>query len=310
MTISYQRLLRDLEHELLHPSRTEGESEMGRGVAASGRPLRSLRLADDPDLQAVAAGRLRLGRPNDPPRPAPIRSQGRGIRKVQQALIDLGYALPRTGDDGRYGQETYDAVLAYKGRYNIRTASGYLDGIVGPKTISHLDSQFPAGPLPPCLIPGRPVVAGVQAEFEGPTSDGPTPWVSCNPRLSPSPTSMCNRTLPDHGTLELEGGGATSTSLVGGFYCVNLPHIHVEFKATWAEMLPPAQRPVGQRNRSPNAPLYDVSFKGYREEGLTPGRSYTRDITVTVPGIGSLDFLTSLQKNRIFHIEYSISENP
>jgi Putative peptidoglycan binding domain len=306
MTVSHQRLLRDLERELFLG---ESEAESFAGNPAGSGPLRSMRFAADPDLQAVALGRLRLGRLNDPGRPAPIRSEGGAVRKVQQALIDLGYALPRNGDDGRYGQETYNAVLAYKRQYNIRTASGYLDGIVGPKTMTRLDSQFPAGPLPACSIPGAPVVASAEGEFGGPATSGGIPWFTCNPKLDPSPGGMCNKALPDHGTLESEGGGATSTSLVGGFYCVNRPRIHIEFTATWVEMLPPAQRPPGQRNRSPNAPRYDVSFRGYREEGLEPGRRYTRDITVSAPGIGSLDFLTSLQRNRLIRIEYSISES-
>jgi hypothetical protein len=120
---------------------------------------------------------------------------------------------------------------------------------------------------------------------------------------------MCNKRLPDRGTLRSEGGGAIGTSLVGGFYCVNLPHIHLEFTATWVEMLPPSQRTPDQRNRAPSAPRYDVTFKGYRDEGLIPGHAYKRDITVAAPGIGSLDFVTLLQRNRIFQIDYSISES-
>jgi hypothetical protein len=308
MTIAYERLLRDLERELVHPSVPEGESDLSRSSSTVRGALRSLRFADA-DLQAVAAGRLRLGRPNDPGSPAPILSQGRAVRKLQQALIDLGYPLPRSGDDGRYGQETYNAVLVYKQQFNIRTVNGYLDGIVGRRTMAHLDSQFPAGPLPACLLPGGLPVASAESELEGPAPSGGVPWVTCNPKLDPSPGGICNRGLPDRGTLEIEGGGATGTSLVGGFYCVNRPHIHLEFMATWVEMLPPPQRPPAQRNRSPNAPLYDVSIKAYREDGFVPGRKYTRDVTVSVPGIGSLDFLTSLQRNRLFHIEYSISES-
>jgi Putative peptidoglycan binding domain len=306
MTMSYQRLLKDLERELFLG---ESEGESFAAASAGSGPLRSIRFAADPELQAVARGQLQLGRSNDPGWPAPIRSQGARVRKVQRALIDLGFALPLNGDDGRYGQETYNAVLAYKRQYNIRTASGYLDGIVGPKTMTRLDAQFPAGPLPACSIPGSPVVANAEGEFGGPATSGGIPWFTCDPRLDPSPTGMCNQRLPDHGTLESEGGGAVSTSLVGGFYCVNQPRVHLGFIATWVEMLPPAQRPPGQRNRSANAPRYDVSFKGYREEGLEPGRRYARDITVSAPGIGSLDFLTSLQRNRLIRIEYTISES-
>lgn len=147
MTVSYQRLLRDLERELFLG---ESEAEIPVGPSAVAGSLRSIRFAADPDLQAVALGRLRLGRPNDSPYPAPIRSQGQAIAAVQQALADLGYPLPRSGIDGRYGNQTYGAVLAYKQHYNIRNTSGGIDGIVGPKTIVRLDSEFPNGEVTTC----------------------------------------------------------------------------------------------------------------------------------------------------------------
>jgi hypothetical protein len=309
MAVHYERVLRELERELLRPSYDrEFEAEASSASPSIVRgPLRSLRFADDPDLQAVASGHVRLGRVGDSPHPAPILSYGPAVRKVQQSLLDLGYALPRYGDDSRYGQETYDAVLAYKQRFNIRTVSGYLDGVVGPKTIKHLDSNFSAGPLPACPIPGSPVVTA-EGEYQDVSPGIAAPWVHCDPLLEPSPGGLCEKSLPDHGTLASEGGGALSTSLLGGFYCVNKPKIHLEFTATWEEMLPPDQRPPDQRNRAATAPRYDVRFKGYREENFVPGHAYTRDPGV-VPGIGSLDFLTSLQRNRIFRVTYSVSEH-
>jgi hypothetical protein len=75
-------------------------------------------------------------------------------------------------------------------------------------------------------------------------------------------------------------------------------------------MLPPDQRPPDQRNRAANAPRYDVSFKGFKDENFIPGKTYVRDITVTAPGIGSIHFVTLLQKNRIFRVRFSISESP
>lgn len=104
--------------------------------------LRSTLFRGDPELSAVAAGELRLGRRGDPPHPAPIRSAGNGVAKVQHALVELAYPLPHFGEDGRYGNETYAAVLAYKRRNGIRTTSGYLDGIVGPLTVRRLDADL------------------------------------------------------------------------------------------------------------------------------------------------------------------------
>jgi hypothetical protein len=120
---------------------------------ASSAELRSTLFSGDPELAMVAAGRLRLGRPGDPQYPAPIRSRGRAVAKVQDALDSLGYPLPRFGVDGLFGNETYRAVYTYKHEHDIRTSSGYLDGIVGPKTIVHLDGQLAqVRPPEPCRV--------------------------------------------------------------------------------------------------------------------------------------------------------------
>lgn len=291
------------ELELFFPRTTNALT-----AAASPGALRSLRFRDDPELKAVAEGRLRLGRVTDSPYPAPIRSQGLAVRKVQQALIDLGYSLPRYGDDGRYSNETYQAVLAYKRKFNIRTQSGYLDGIVGPKTIVHLDASFPPGPLPGCPVPAPPIVATAYAGH--PNLAFGIPWITCDP-LRPTPGGLCDRTLPDEGQQAADGGGGISLPGLGLFYCNNKPHIRLEFIATWEETLPPEQRPAGQRNRAPNAPRYDVSFSpsGFREESFIPGRKFVRDVTTVVPRILSVHFITLLQRNRIFRVRYKIEES-
>jgi peptidoglycan hydrolase-like protein with peptidoglycan-binding domain len=103
--------------------------------------FQSILFQGDPDLLAVLHGRLRLGRPGNPQYPAPIKSQGTGVAKVQQALVKLGYLLP-SSVDGKYGKQSYNTVLKYKRQYRILTETGYLDGIVGPKTIRHLDNTL------------------------------------------------------------------------------------------------------------------------------------------------------------------------
>ena len=312
MSVNYEILLKTLEHELLHEGRADREPEEELGAPFSAvvppGPLRSLRFAGDPELQAVALGQLRLGRSNDSPYPAPIRSEGRAVRKVQQALIDLGYPLPQNGDEGVYGQETYGAVLAYKTQFNIRTASGYLDGIVGPKTIAHLDSHFSPGPLPACGIKLPPVIAA-EGEFEIPDPGPGLPWVTCDPLLEPSPTGMCDKLLPDQGQNESEGGTVVVAPSPAQFYCINRPKIRLEFTATWVEMLPPSQRPADQRNRAANRPTYDVSFKTFKVEKLVPGQVYVYNITVTAPGYGQVRWFTARQENRIFRVRYSIQES-
>jgi Putative peptidoglycan binding domain len=310
MPVNYRTLCRELEQELLSESfEREFESEAGLAAAAVSiaGPLRSLRFGDDPDLQAVALGRLRLGRANDSPYPAPIRSQGEAIRKVQQALLDLGYSLPRTGDDGRYGEETYRAVLAYKQQFNIRTASGYLDGIVGVKTIQHLDGQFSPGPLPACPAPGGPIIAA-EGEFEDSTQSIGVPWVTCDPLLD-LPGGFCQKSLPDKRTQDAAGGFGVIFPSIGSFYCINKPRIRLEFRADWIEMLPRDQRPEEDRNREPSAPQYQVNFKGFISEWLKPGQGIVRNLTVAAPGMGRVQFITSSQRNRIFRVELAISES-
>lgn len=315
MAVNYNALLRNLEHELLHesPAFSELEGEASHSVSSVvAGPLRSLRFVDDPDLQAVALGRLRLGRPTDSPYPAPIGSQGSSVQKVQQALLDLGYPLPRNGDDGRYGQETYQAVLAYKRQFNIRTLSGYLDGIVGTKTIKHLDSNFAPGPLPACGVPGGLVVASAEGEFEDTSQSFGVPWVTCDPLL---PTDdgggFCSKSLPDKIKLDATGGGGVIAPSIGGFYCIKKPHVHLEFTASWIEMVQTDQRSPEERDRVANTPTYQVNFKGYTSEWLNPDPKVVqvRDITVTAPGIGRVQFLMAMQRNRIFHVDLSISES-
>ena len=162
-------------------------------------PLRSHRFRRDPVLLKVAVGSVRLGRPRDG---IGLRSEGTSVARVQQALTDLGAQLPRYGVDGRFGDETYNTVLAYKRRHGIASNDGSIDGIVGPKTIAHLDRVVSTLPLPPCvplnvsipqaargrrvsrvLLPhltcsGQRSARGLR-ESESPTPDLPDGWRKC-----------------------------------------------------------------------------------------------------------------------------------
>jgi hypothetical protein len=173
-----------------HPRGQEFELPLRTGPAngaAAGQStpvLRSRRFRESParaDLDAVVAGRLRLGRRGDPQYPAPIRSSGPAVREVQAALIELGHQLPH-GADGSYGNETYQAMLAYKRKHNIRTASGYLDGIVGPKTLAHIDAALPLPPCPPTRPP-----SGALAEIVPVGGETEIPGMTCAPPDVPPP---------------------------------------------------------------------------------------------------------------------------
>lgn len=66
-------------------------------------------------------------------------SQGQFVREVQQDLIRAGFALPRFGADGVYGEETETAVMRFQRRYGLA-----VDGLVGPNTLSKLNEVLGA----------------------------------------------------------------------------------------------------------------------------------------------------------------------
>jgi hypothetical protein len=86
-------------------------------------------------------------------------SKGPAVVKLQQALIDAGFPLPKFGADGIFGSETQSAVRDFQ-----RSQSLNPDGLVGPLTMGALDALF-ATPTPPGPGPTPP----------GPTPPGPTP---------------------------------------------------------------------------------------------------------------------------------------
>jgi hypothetical protein len=64
-------------------------------------------------------------------------STGLSVRILQQALLDIGYSLPKYGVDGVFGEETETAVKAFQKANSLSD-----DGIVGPKTMQALDISF------------------------------------------------------------------------------------------------------------------------------------------------------------------------
>ena len=59
--------------------------------------------------------------------------KGDDVRRLQQRLMELGYALPRYGADGEYGSETATAVKAFQ-----RDRSLQVDGVAGEATLTAL----------------------------------------------------------------------------------------------------------------------------------------------------------------------------
>jgi phosphatidylserine/phosphatidylglycerophosphate/cardiolipin synthase-like enzyme len=94
--------------------------------------LKSPRFAGDPVLEACYDNErlLRVG------------DRGPAVVKIQQALIDTGFPLPRFGADGIFGAETKVAVQNYQKAHGLSA-----DGIIGPITMGSLDAQFAPTPL-------------------------------------------------------------------------------------------------------------------------------------------------------------------
>lgn len=96
-------------------------------AAPTGPTFKSDRFQRDPVLQKVLEGKqyLRQG------------SGGLAVRKLQQALLDLGYTLPKFGVDGSFGGETDKAVRAFQAAEGAKE-----DGVVGPETLGKLDARY------------------------------------------------------------------------------------------------------------------------------------------------------------------------
>lgn len=75
-----------------------------------------------------------------------------GVKTLQRALRDLGYALPisfaKTGDaDGIFGAETRSAVFKFQTDQSLL----YKDGIAGRETLGAMDRLLGAAPPPPAV---------------------------------------------------------------------------------------------------------------------------------------------------------------
>ncbi|MEZ5476210.1 MAG: polysaccharide deacetylase family protein [Thiolinea sp.] len=109
------------------------------------------RFKHNPRLQQAAENNPAL-KPGDP--------DALAVAIIQQALVDLGYALPRsTGADGRldgdYGAETIAALRQFQQDQGLQ-----VDGLVGRETLRRLDQVAPAIHSPDAGVPESPIGAG------------------------------------------------------------------------------------------------------------------------------------------------------
>lgn len=151
-----------LAHELTHTIQQTGRiSNSLQFTIGDGNDLRAARFSGNLILEACLDNEqtLRQG------------SSGAAVTLIQQALVDAGFALPRFGVDGIFGNETRAALQDFQ-----RSSSLQADGIVGPGTMSALDALFAGGA--PALPPVNPVVPGpgtpptITSETIKPAPDG------------------------------------------------------------------------------------------------------------------------------------------
>ena len=108
------------------------------------------RFTDDPQLARVLAGTLTLG----------DKSKGDGLKKVQQALSDMGFALPNTAD-GAYGPQTRKGLKNFQVNASKMFPDVKPSGVLDEATMEALEKLAPRpGEQGQTLNIPRPVYEG------------------------------------------------------------------------------------------------------------------------------------------------------
>ncbi|MFB1484697.1 peptidoglycan-binding protein [Corallococcus sp. RDP092CA] len=130
------------------PVSTQGAAGMPVAAGLLTRPLEHPRFAGSPQLADVASGAAVLG----------AGAKGDGLRAVQGALLDMGFAL-YGGADGRYGPDTARALRDFQVHAGLRSS-----GVLDAATLRALEALAPAPgsrgqsrALPSPFYAGQPV---------------------------------------------------------------------------------------------------------------------------------------------------------
>lgn len=98
---------------------------------------------------------------------------GNNVKKLQNALIDLGY-MEKGSADGQYGYQTYNAVKAFQKANGLSA-----DGVAGPKTLTVLyESPAVVGVSTPTVVPTATPTPSLP----------PLPTPDANTVVTPAPT--------------------------------------------------------------------------------------------------------------------------
>jgi peptidoglycan hydrolase-like protein with peptidoglycan-binding domain len=103
--------------------------------------LQSSLLSGNARLEAAAAGGPSVKK-------APPADEPDAVRRIQKALAALEFSLPRSfpegpekEPDGKFGDETHQAVIAFQKKAFPNQASEW-DGRCGPKTLGKMDEML------------------------------------------------------------------------------------------------------------------------------------------------------------------------
>jgi peptidoglycan hydrolase-like protein with peptidoglycan-binding domain len=103
------------------------DASLVRAEAVASYSLVNARFAGDPQLTRLLQGR------------APLPRRGEAVTRIQKALLDLLFSLPRWGADGSLGDESREALRQFQSWQRIRPG-----GETTPLTLMALDQLAPA----------------------------------------------------------------------------------------------------------------------------------------------------------------------
>jgi peptidoglycan hydrolase-like protein with peptidoglycan-binding domain len=129
----YPRIQMLPQHKEVSFYESAGDTPSVQMAPGDKHDLTSAGLADDPKLEKVFDAEAIVAIPH----------MGEHVRKIQQALLDLGIELPEYGADGIFGTETEQAVKDFQKKAGMSEIEW--DGIVGRKTIGLLDKSLRNG---------------------------------------------------------------------------------------------------------------------------------------------------------------------
>jgi peptidoglycan hydrolase-like protein with peptidoglycan-binding domain len=181
-------------HELTHVVQQTGSKPLPAasigGTSATRRPSVQRKIGDGHDLRAARfAGDPILEACFDNEKLLKFGARGSAVSKVQQALVDAGFSLPRFGVDGIFGSETQAAVRDFQ-----KTSGIGIDGIVGPDTMGALDTRFaaaPPAPIPPVPVPPVPVppASNLSTDLQALVDAGNTTYTDYKARIVRAPVA-------------------------------------------------------------------------------------------------------------------------